>query len=125
MSAYREPTELASEPPDPEVLALGVLGRRATRVRIAIALPTLLGGLAFGLAAYMFVRGALFGSLGANSPYVTGAVTVLPAFALSWRIAATLSRAVVRWRAPAWVAEVALRHGVARDALRDFLRAFE
>jgi len=125
MSAYRAPTEVAPEPPDPEVLALGVLGRRATRVRVAVAIPMLLGGLAFGLVLYMFVRGALFGSIGAHSPYVTGGVSVLPAFALSWRSASWLSRAIVRWRAPAWVAEVAKQHGVNRETLRDFLRAFE
>src|SRR5690348_14633045 len=112
MSAYRAPTEIPSEPPDPEVLALGALGRRATRVRVAVAVPMFLGGIVFGLTLYMFVRGALFGSIGAHSPYVTGAVTVLPAFALSWRVASWLSRAIVRSRAPAWVAEAATQHGV-------------
>jgi hypothetical protein len=125
MSAYRAPTDVAPEPPDPEVLALGVLGRRATRVRVAVAIPMVLGGLAFGLVLYMFERGALFGAIGAHSPYLTAGVSLLPAFALSWRSASWLSRAIVRWRGPEWVAEVARQHSVTAETLRDFLRAFE
>ena len=123
MTAYRTPTEPEATPPDPETAAFAAIALRVRRVRLAVVFPLLLLGIVFGVVAHVWVRGALLGSVGGQVPAITGAVTVAPFMACSWRAATWLSRLIVSRRKDAWVAELAAKHGLPAETIEPFVRA--
>jgi hypothetical protein len=102
---------------DPEALAMAEVARRARRGRLAVAAPILVAGLALGVAGYVVLREAFFATIHGHVPYLTGALSILPALTLAWSAATAAGRALVRWRAPRWAEEVGAMHGVPRESL--------
>jgi hypothetical protein len=109
------------EAPDREAEALKDLGRRVSRARSWVAGLSVSAGLAIGVAAYIKLRQLQLDLVGVHRPYITGAVTVGVAFAMSGLAAKWIGRLVVRLRSPAWIEAVRTRYEVAPDPLREFL----
>jgi hypothetical protein len=107
---------------DPETHAMAELARRAKFVRMAVALPLLLTGLALGVVGYWVLRAVFFATVGWQVPYVTGVLTIFPALAISWKAAAAGGRALVTWRAPAWADDIGRTYGVPAHTLAHFAR---
>jgi hypothetical protein len=110
---------------DREGEALKDLGRRVTRVKGVVAALSVCGGLAVGVVGYVELRALLLALAGAHRPYITGAVTIGLAFAVSGFAAKWISRLVVRLRSPAWIEEARIRHEVAADPLREFMNLWD
>ena len=98
------------------------VARRARRVRIAVAAPILVAGLALGIAGYVVLREVFFATIHGHVPYVTGALSILPALTLAWNVASASGRALVGWRAPRWAEEVGAIHGVPGESLAQLAR---
>ena len=110
---------------DREGEALKHLGRRVNRVKGSVAVLSVCGGLAVGVVAYIKLRALQLELVGVHRPYVTGAVTIGVAFALTGLAAKWTSRLVLRWRSPAWIEEARTRHEVAADPLREFMALWD
>jgi hypothetical protein len=115
---YRSPSA-PDEPIDAEAAAVAELGRRAKRLRTAVHLPVLLLGIALGVVAYVVARAAILACLGAHVPWLTGALTVGPIFALAFRLAPRISDALAARVLPRWRADVARRYGLDESALAE------
>jgi H+/Cl- antiporter ClcA len=116
--SYRSPS-LPDEPEDPEAKAIAELGRRSQRTRRAVFLPVLLLGIVVGIVGYVVLRLALLELLGAHVPWLTGALTLAPAFMGSIRLAVWLADAVVARRSPRWRSELARAHGLDEKLLEE------
>jgi hypothetical protein len=116
--AYRAPGE-RDEPIDVEAAAVAELGRRARVLRQSVHLPVLVVGIALGVLAYVIARDALLASLGAHIPWLTGALTVGPVFALAFRLAPRLGDLVAARYLPRWRAEIARRYDLDEAALAE------
>jgi hypothetical protein len=115
---YRAPGE-RDEPIDGEAAAIEELGRRARRLRHAVHVPVLLAGVFLGVVAYLLLREAILAYLGGHIPWLTGALTVGPIFALAFRIAPRLGDALAARALPKWRADVARRYGLDEAALAE------
>jgi hypothetical protein len=115
---YRAPSE-RDEPLDAEAAAIAELGRRARLLRNAVHVPMLLAGIAVGVAAYVAIRALMLASLGAHVPWITGALTVGPIFALAFRLAPRVGDALAARALPRWRADVARRYGLDEAALAE------
>lgn len=119
---YREspPGHTPPDPPDTVLLAAQAFDRRATRLRTVAIVGCVLLGLVVGVAGYFLLRDIQGALIGMHSPWITGGVSVGVAFPASLRAAQVVSRAVVRWRSPAWIAEVAAAHGIRPESLEEY-----
>jgi len=122
VGGYREGTPPEPDPPDSELVCATELHRRADRIRRFVLVPTLLSGIAVGIAGYFALRELFFLALHAHQPYVTGFLSILPAFVFSLRAARWTSDAVVRARLDGWMTELGSKHGVSLEALADHAR---
>lgn len=107
------------EPIDGEAIAIAALGRRAQRLRRAIHVPVLLVGIGLGIAAYVMLREILLARFGGHVPYLTGALTFGPMFALAVRVAPRLGNAAAARALPRWRAELARRYGLDEAVLAE------
>jgi hypothetical protein len=115
---YREPDERL-EPIDAEAAAVAELSRRARLLRQAVHLPVLLAGIALGVALYFAVREAILAALGAHIPWLTGAITVGPVFALAFWLAPRIGDLVAARTLPAWRAALARKYGLDEQAFAE------
>jgi hypothetical protein len=122
--AYREPSEQAPET-DPEATAVAALRTRASRVRTAIHVPLLLGGIAGGAVLYVVLRELQFALNGAHMPWLTGLLAFVPTFGGSFWLAPRLADAVVRKALPRWRAALAKEHGLDLAELEETTRLLE
>ena len=97
---YRAPADV-TEPPDPELAAARELHVRADRTHKLVLVPSIVVGLAAGVAGYLVVREACFATIGAHQPYVSGLIGMLPPFILAFRAARGIADALVRRAMPA------------------------
>jgi hypothetical protein len=119
---YREPTAPEAEPPDAELEAARALHRRADRIRKAVLVPSILGGIALGFGGYLGLRELFFSAFGAHQPVVTGVVGMLPPVLAAFWLARAASDALVRRALPSWRAELARAHGLSEEALDEHVR---
>jgi hypothetical protein len=122
VGGYRDASAPEAEPPDAELVCATELHRRADRIRRVILVPGLLSGIALGVVGYLALRELFFATLRAHQPYVTGLLTILPAFVGSLRAARWISDTVVGARVDGWSNELAKQHGVSAEALADHVR---
>lgn len=87
-----------------------------------VLVPSLLSGIGLGVIGYFALRELFFVVMHAHQPYLTGLLTVLPAFVGSLRFARWLSDTIVRARLDGWMTEVAQAHGVSLETLADHAR---
>jgi hypothetical protein len=122
VGGYRQGAAPEPEPPDAELICATELHRRADRIRRLILAPSLIAGIGLGVFGYLALRELFFMSIHAHQPYVTGLLTMLPAFVGSLRAARWCSDAIVRARVDGWTTELAREHQIAVDVLEDHVR---
>jgi hypothetical protein len=122
VGGYREGAAPEPDPPDLELVCATELHRRADRIRRFVLVPSLLSGIVLGVVGYLALRELFFFTIHAHQPYVTGVLTILPAFVGSLRGARWFSDALVRARIDGWMTELTQAHGVSREALDDHAR---
>ncbi|MFO0615634.1 MAG: hypothetical protein U0414_23775 [Polyangiaceae bacterium] len=88
------------------------IGARAKRLRALVVAVLVVFGVAIGAAGYALLRAYFLARSGMSSPIAAGTLSLLPALAGSLFLARWVGPRVVSLRKPAWVAEVARRHGV-------------
>jgi len=121
---YRDPSEQADET-DPEAAVIALLRTRAGRVRTAIHVPLLLGGIFGGAVLYVALRELQFAINGAHMPWLTGLLAFVPTFGGSFWLAPRLADAVVRKALPRWRATLAKQHGLDLAELEETTRVLE
>jgi hypothetical protein len=119
--AYRDPSSVR-EPTDPQLAAVAELGRRVTRTRIVILVPTVLGGIALGGLMYVVLRDWQFAHRGAHSPWITAVLSLVPTFGASLVLAPKIAQAVLRVLFPRWLSSLARAHELDEAELEETTR---
>ncbi|MBS2011407.1 MAG: hypothetical protein JST00_00735 [Deltaproteobacteria bacterium] len=121
---YREPSE-APEERDLEAIAIAELGRRAGRARAVFIVSVLVVGIGAGVVLYLALRELQLAMLGAHIPYLTGALTMFPAFGGAMRLGPRLADAYLAKRLPTWREELAKAHGLDLASLEETTKLLE
>ena len=99
--------------------AAETLGRRADRVRHAVAWPCVVMGVLAGYVGYLVVREIQFAIIGVNFGWLSAVAGGIPPLMASAFVARWIGRAIVRRRAPTWIMEISNQTGASREELTD------
>jgi hypothetical protein len=122
---YREPSEKADEPDDPEGLAIAELTRRTSRLRAFIHVPLLLLGIVGGVVAYGVLRDLQFAARGAHMPWLTGIMSFFPTFGGSLWLAPRIADFAAKRALRGWRVELAQKHGLDLAQFEETTRLLE
>ncbi len=113
------------EAADREFAAGKDLTRRIQRLRAVVIASFVALAVAGGIAGYWALRTMLLGRLGWHVPYVTAVVGTGVPFLSVMAASRWVVRGMLRVRLPAWVDELAGRHHVAPESLREYTSLWE